>query len=474
MQRKLTKIENGVRYFNTGDYVDLSNLRTYYKGIKWDNNIGEIVKVKYLDCAFDLKILKHEKEMLTVLCSFDNKEYFIKTNSLLSCCFGKIVGYRQKFVFNIGEKIKYLKIIDRKIIDNKKFYVVLDERKEKIYNKLEENLKALKKRKVCKRKKTNKNPISKTHPELIKYFVNKEDAENYTFGSREKVKIKCPNCGYEKEIDIYTFVTYGLRCNKCSDFYSFPNKIMTSFLDYLNIEFKNEKKFYWSNNKIYDFYIENIKGNSLIIECHGGQHFSEKGFNLIGGRTLEEEQENDKIKRELALNNGIKHYIELDCRKSEMEWIKNSIMNSELPRLLDFKEDDIDWIKIEKQCLKSYVVKACELWNSGIHDTKKIANKIHRSPASVCTYLKRGALLNICDYTKEKSLRKDDKAKDVYVYDLNLNFINKFPSCRILQEKSEELFGTKLISQCIIRVCLGQRKQYKGYIFSYSPIKNIQ
>ena len=42
------------------------------------------------------------------------------------------------------------------------------------------------------------NDIATTHPHLVKYFVNKEDVYNYTYGSGKYVKVCCPYCGTEK------------------------------------------------------------------------------------------------------------------------------------------------------------------------------------------------------------------------------------------------------------------------------------
>ena len=44
----------------------------------------------------------------------------------------------------------------------------------------------------------------------------------------------------------------------------------------------------------------------------------------------QEQREIDRIKRELALKNGISEYIELDCRYSDKNYIKESIIKSNL------------------------------------------------------------------------------------------------------------------------------------------------
>ena len=77
------------------------------------------------------------------------------------------------------------------------------------------------------------------------------------------------------------------------------------------------------------------------METHGKQHY-EDGFKGCGGRTLEEEQQNDKNKYELAIKNGIKqqNYIVIDCSKSDLEFIKNNIINSRLNELFNLNKNN--------------------------------------------------------------------------------------------------------------------------------------
>ena len=42
----------------------------------------------------------------------------------------------------------------------------------------------------------------------------------------------------------------------------------------------------------------------------------------------------------MALTNGIKYYIELDCRYSKGEFIKRSIINSDLSKIYDLSQID--------------------------------------------------------------------------------------------------------------------------------------
>lgn len=151
--------------------------------------------------------------------------------------------------------------------------------------------------------------------------------------------------------------------------------------------------------KKYDFYVQ--YNEDIIIECHGAQHYEDHGFGVFNfGRTLEEEKENDKIKTRLALDNGINQtsYIVVDCRKSEMEFIKKSILNSGIPKIFDFNENDIDWNKCEFYACTSLVKIACDKWNNGIHNTRQISNDMGLHVSTVRSYLRRGSSIGICDY----------------------------------------------------------------------------
>jgi ribosomal protein S27E len=249
--------------------------------------------------------------------------------------------------------------------------------------------------------------IVETHSHLVKYFVNIEDTYNYSAGSGKKVLLKCPDCGHEKEMEIHTLSNQGFSCSQCGIHYSYSERFMSNFLNQLNIKLKKEKIFDWSNKKKYDFYIQNL---NMIIEIHGLQHYG-RGFYEIGGRTLEEEQENDYAKEQLAIQNNIEYYIILDCRESNLEWIKNSIMQSKLPILLNFKEDKIDWLKCHEFAISNLVKQACDLWNNGMKNLQDIANELNLCRNTIIKYLKQGAKLNWCNYNPKKEKIKKDKRK---------------------------------------------------------------
>ena len=259
------------------------------------------------------------------------------------------------------------------------------------------------------------NDVATTHPQYVKYFRDKNDATKYSIHSTKSVWFKCPYCEHEKYIKIDSaFRNDHYSCPICGDGFSYANKFIYCMLKQLQKNkyflLKPEKVFQWSKNLLidnskrkYDFYINN--GDDIIIEANGAQHY-ERGFDVTcGGRAVNEEQENDLFKYNLAINNGIKekNYIALDCRESNLDFIKKSVMNSNLPMLLGFYEHDINWIECEKFALSNLVIKICELWKSGIRDLKNLANEVDIGVSTVSLYLQKGDKLGLIIYESKSN-----------------------------------------------------------------------
>ena len=229
-------------------------------------------------------------------------------------------------------------------------------------------------------------------------YLSVEQMKQYMPKSNQKINIECPYCGRPKQVIIAVLAENGMAC-RCSDGISYPNKFLYNILTQLNIDFQSEYQSGWTNNKIYDIYCQSL---NLIIENHGIQHYEICEFTE---RTLSEEQENDAYKRNLALQNGISNYVVLDCRYSDMEWIKQSLMNSILPNLLNFKEQDINWNEAELFAVKNLVAEAAHLYNEGFN-TKEISLKLHVAQSTVTKWLNRMTRIGVCGYNgKDEHVR---------------------------------------------------------------------
>lgn len=310
------------------------------------------------------------------------------------------------------------------------------------------------------------NDIFTTRPDLVKYFLYIDDTHKYSEMSGKEAYFKCDRCGKIQKKVIARVSTRGFHCDACSDGISYPNKFIYNFLTQLknirNFSFEREKIFDWSKNinnigsRIYDFYIDcDIK---VIIEAHGEQHY--KGFNGVTDcvSSFEWQVQNDWLKMNLALQNDIQlcNYVILNCMNSTMEWIKNSIMNSSLPLLFEFTEDDICWEDCDKFASSSLVKTVCQIWNNGEHDLHKIADSVNLHYGTVTKYLQIGEKFGWTEYGHSKN-------RPLLCIDNNYVFANS----RACINHSEEIFGVLLNQLSVNSTARGDRPHTRGFHFIY-------
>ena len=297
-------------------------------------------------------------------------------------------------------------------------------------------------------------------PWMINLGVLVEDAKKYTTGSAEKIEVKCPYCGRTKKVTPHNvYRQHSIGCS-CGDGISYPEKLMENVLIQLGIEYERQYKPNWSENKIYDFYLPDA---NTIIEAHGVQHYEE----TTRGRSLKEEQENDRSKEELALNNGIKYYMIIDCRKSELEYIKNNILNSKLNEILDL--NNIDWAKCEEYALKNKVKEVCDYYNEhpGIFTTD-LVKEFGIDRTTIAKYLKSGTKLGWCKYDSKEAMRYNAKftgkhnSKPISQFTLEGEFIKTYPSAAEIERQTG--IGNSNISAC----CRGKQKSAGGFIWRFA------
>jgi ribosomal protein L37AE/L43A/DNA-directed RNA polymerase subunit RPC12/RpoP len=245
------------------------------------------------------------------------------------------------------------------------------------------------------------NDLWTTHPDIAKLLIDKNIGYEISFGSNTSQLLKCENCGHEEFKTISNITKSGYRCSKCSDGISYPEKFMMSLLDQIDETYLAQHRFEWANDKRYDFYIPTL---NMIIETHGLQHYVGNEDKSVGWRSLKEEQSNDEYKKKIALKNGIDKYIVVDCRESNMEFIKNSIISSFID-LYDLSK--VDWLECHRFTCNSLIKKACDLWNEGVKSTTKIGEILKVSSSTIVSYLKQGVILEWCDYDPVKVMTRE-------------------------------------------------------------------
>lgn len=237
------------------------------------------------------------------------------------------------------------------------------------------------------------NDLWSTYPDAAKMLLDHNDGYKVTYSSGKKLNWICPNCHTLYNKAVFDVTTRGLRRIHCSDNFPIGEKIIHALLKYLNIDFEYQKKFEWSNNKIYDFY---IKDKNLIIEVNGIQHYC--GKSKFTHTTLSSIQENDKYKLEIALDNGIENYIYIDSSSSDFITIRDNLLESKLVYLLPIDNlTNDDWIAIGKKSSRSFFVICIEMWNNGLC-VNQIRDFLKINDDTVRRYLISGNKLGLCDY----------------------------------------------------------------------------
>lgn len=321
----------------------------------------------------------------------------------------------------------------------------------------------------------NINSIYATRKELVKYFENEEDSKRYGLFSNQKIKLKCPCCGTKKTMIISNFTKRGFACPICSDKFSLGERIMYYLLLYIDVGFIKEltkTTFEWCKNFRYDFYISDL---NIIIEINGLQH-KNGGFSSYGGRTLKEEIINDNSKRILAFENNIEKYIVIDASVSDFNYIKNSILQSELYSLFDFSS--IDWNEIYHMVYFNTLVKdICNMWNENNTITfSEIEEKFHISNKTIIKYLKIGNKLNWCIYNQNN--RKENHYDNIYKNDAKnssspIKCIDNnvyFKSIILCEKNSENIFGRRISRSTIRYILSGTKTKYHKVNVNFSYV----
>lgn len=298
-------------------------------------------------------------------------------------------------------------------------------------------------------------------PYFVKYLQNKDDAVKYRTSSHARINMVCDKCNNIRELEIKTTIENGFYCPICSNKTSYPEKLMNEILKDLNISYDREVSFDWSQNKRYDFYIPSL---NCIIETHGMQHYRQ----TFPRRELKDEVENDKIKEILAKENGIKNYFQIDCRESSTDYIKKSIMKSDLNKIINIEELDLS--DYEKKMSAPRLELICNKWKEGV-TIKEISIIFKISKNTVRSDLKKGSLIGWCDYNPKKSCKiyRDNtrigelSKHKVKCIELNLEFKSIKECCIYMIEYT----GLNFIHTGISASCSGRRSHYRNYHFEY-------
>lgn len=316
----------------------------------------------------------------------------------------------------------------------------------------------------CGRKRAivGKTDLWTTHPDVAILLANSEDGYRYSRGSDAKVDFICPCCGTIHNKRIANVCNRGFSCDVCSDGISYPNKFMRALLSQLPVEnVVYEWNPDWLRPYQYDSYFQ-YNGYMYVLEMDGGVGHGCRKYKSTEIDT--EGKERDGVKDNLARKHNIS-VIRINCdygnNSQRYLFIKNNILNSDLPSVVDLSK--VDWDKCNSFACTSMVFKTSLLYEDG-KTTKEIMASLECSKSAVETWLKQGVELGLCKYTPVEMKKRGcvHRFKSVNQYTLDGIFIQSFIS---ISDASQQI-NIGLTS--IVRCCKKYQKSAGGFIWYYA------
>lgn len=481
-------------------YINLDNLPRVLQGtnkgrVDWSQSPGHKVKFKYSSVEGEIDIVSYYRKQRKIGVKYlDSEEFIIATDHFTNCKIGTLLTQsvdcksdkyirNTDYIYKVGDilesdngKLEILELIRvKKGEGTARGYKYKCLKCGQIGERNEIKLKKSRECSVCglvpKKIIKDVNSIFKTHPQLVKYFVNIEDTYTHASMSNKTVPLKCPICGLIRtDIAICRLNVWGFSCYKCGDGFSVPAKFMFNILNSLNIEFENEKLFDWckfeyknlERRGFYDFYFK-LNNKEYIVEVDGGHH--KTGRHKI---TAEDQNFIDNYKDKLAKEHNIK-MIRIDSEFSEYDFILNNIIQSKLNDIFDLTKVDF------KRCFdeaagSSLVKKVCDMWNDSI-EIVEIIKKLKLSENTIRKYLNIGNDIGWCRYNLMKTLKENgliDSTK-INLYDNNNIKIAEFKSIRDAVKQSKIFFGKTLTYSRVCQICVSKNNQVNNeYIMKFA------
>lgn len=184
-------------------------------------------------------------------------------------------------------------------------------------------------------------------------IIDVEQAKNTSRMSSDRILFQCDDkdCDYVKEKTVYNLVENGFCCPICSINTSYPELHFTGYNGAKESGFIPQQRFDDFPNHIFDFVNYERR---IIVETHGLAHYEEVSSGSAWKDAHKRTVASDKRKRKYCKDNNWT-LIELDCRKSSFEFIRNSIANE--PLLEDIADDEVTSMLKIMENNKRYPVK---------------------------------------------------------------------------------------------------------------------
>ena len=241
--------------------------------------------------------------------------------------------------------------------------------------------------------------------------ITLNDCSNIYPSSKNKYYVKCPYCNKisSNKKFLYALTNQGFSCEYCSDGISFPNKILRQISKQLDLNWEFEYSEKWMEKYKFDAYDKTLKqpiemdaeffinNKSKIVDNHKGKR-----------KEIDNWKDNEAIKHNMNKPRRINLMDSEKYSKDKFNYIKQQIYST-IGDLYDL--DKINWNEVFVESQKSLMIEACKLWENGIYSTIEISKILNISHSTSLNYLKKGNILGLCNYTKDKAMKESAKKR---------------------------------------------------------------
>ena len=241
-----------------------------------------------------------------------------------------------------------------------------------------------------------------------------------TCKSNKKVWWLCLDCGYEWEATIATRTSYDTSCSRCGDGISRPNKVMALVVEALGLNYELEYVVEGYSQYRFDIYLPDYK---QAMENDGGQHYAYlddklKDKKIWNNKTGMEIHYIDLGKESVLMNEGL-GLIVVDCRESNIDYIRNSVENH--PFFQQFDLSNINWEEIDIQTQKSKKIEVCRYWKEQKEVNKDLTPSIvaeifNIDKTTIVRWLTWGNESGLCTYSGEDERKTNTRRQSKFVY----------------------------------------------------------
>lgn len=377
---------------NKNRWVDLSSLPTREFRRKtlvdWEQLNADPIPFQYDDTKGILQATYKYKDKNNIVyldISYQGIEQVITVSNLKKASLKRLTGTYAQF-YSIGDTVEKLQILDLIRTNTKQQgYKILCLETNEVFERSHVDLKINKISPYITGRKVWEGNSLYNESGLLPFLKNPEDAKKYTRGSQYFIECKCPNCGKEKELRVYSLVTQGFVCSYCTTGMRYPERLMLSLFEMNGIEVETQKKYTALGNLRMDFYIPSL---DWVVETHGAQHYRPQNDTSSWYGAYEKTVASDTRKKEYCVRHGIK-YTEVNCLKSELSYILSSIEeHEELDRLLINKDINELQLKMVEKSNYKYIKEILRDKELGLSDSN-IGKKYDYSRVHIYQIIKK-------------------------------------------------------------------------------------